>query len=229
MNKTTNAALVLIAIAFAGAGVSYHFTLESRLSSIEQKLEQTSLSLQQFQIAQETTASSKTDALTSLSKEVDSLQTSLEPLGKAAREQTDSLVDIRKQVASLQQLQQAQQDAQKKLADYASQLEKMKHDIQMEASQIPPATATVPVVTATRAATAPATTPTPAPTASAVAMPVFGPHASAANIPMPLPPRADNAVDLRPDDTVLTEVNSVRAFPVAIPVALPGSLSVSAK
>jgi TolA-binding protein len=219
MNKTTNCALVLIALALAGAGVSYHFTLESRFSAIEQKLDQNSLALQQFQISQETIASSKTDALNNLSKEVDSLQTSLEPLGKATREQTESLADIRKQVASLQQLQQAQQDAQKKLSDYAGQLDKIKHDIQLQASQTPPPAAPVP-------APAPARTP---PTAAANVTPVATPHASAAGVPMPFPPRADSAVDLRPDDTVLTKVIPPRALPVAIPVALPETLSVSAK
>jgi uncharacterized protein YgfB (UPF0149 family) len=231
MNKTTNAALVLIAIALAGAGFSYHFTLESRLSSIEQKLEQNSVALQQFQIAQETAASTKTDALSDLSRQVDTLQTSLIPLGKTTREQNDSLAEIRKQITALQQLQQGQQDAQKKLADYASQLEKVKHDIQVQAAPAPapipaaPAPAPAPV----RTTSAPPISPVEAPAPSPVALPVLAPHGSASNVPMPLPPLAENSIDLRPDDTVLSEANSVRALPVAIPVALPGGIAVSAK
>src|SRR5271156_4424089 len=100
--STATSALILITVALAGAGVSYHFTLESRFAGIEQKLEQNSLALQQFQISQDSAISSKTDELNNLSKEVDDLQASLTPLGKATHEQTDSLAEIRKQVAALQ-------------------------------------------------------------------------------------------------------------------------------
>ena len=86
--STATSALILITVALAGAGVSYHFTLESRFTSIEQKLEQNSLALQQIQISQDTAISSKTEALNNLSKEVDDLQASLAPLGKATHEQT---------------------------------------------------------------------------------------------------------------------------------------------
>jgi chromosome segregation ATPase len=130
-SKPSNWPLILIAVALTGAGVSYHFTLDSRFTALEQKLDQNSVALQQYQIAQETTISSKVAALNTLSKEVDVLQASLTPLGKVTKDQTDSLAEIRRQISSLGQLQQAQQDAQKKLADYAGQLEKIKHDIQM--------------------------------------------------------------------------------------------------
>ena len=105
MNKTSSAswALILIAVALAGAGISYHFTLESRFASIEQKLDQTSSALVQYQSSQETIVSSKAETLNNLNKQVDALQSSLEPLGKAIREQTEALSDIRKQIASLQQ------------------------------------------------------------------------------------------------------------------------------
>jgi uncharacterized protein YgfB (UPF0149 family) len=199
-----NWALILIAVALAGAGVSYHFTLESRFAAIEQKLDQNSVALQQYQISQETIYSSKNDALTNLSKEVDTLQASLEPLGKSTREQTDSLSDIRKQIASLQQTQQTQEDAQKKLADYANQLEKIRHDVQQ--AQTTPAPA--PVITPTVPVTTPA-----APAASPE-------HGSAANIPLPLPPLAESAVDLRPDASAMADDASVRALPVALPVAI---------
>jgi len=198
---STNWALILIAVALAGAGISYHFTLESRFATIEQKLDQNSQALQQYQATQETNFSAKNDALNTLSKEVDALQSNLEPLGKATREQTDSLTEIRKQVASLQQSQQSEQDAQKKLADYSSQLEKMKHDIQ------------------TQPAPAPVNpTPAPAPTPAASVSATVAPHSSAAIVPLPLPPLTDAAVDLRP--AKIDEGPSVRALPVALPVSL---------
>jgi len=200
-HKTTSTswALILIAIALAGAGISYHFTLESRFASIEQKLDENSLALQQYQISQESIVSSKTEALDNLNKEVDALQSTLGPLGKATSEQTESLSEIHKQIASLQQSQQAQQDAQKKLSDYASQLEKMKHDIQTQAAQIP--------------AQSPLVTP-PAPA------PIVAPQASSSDVSLPLPPRAESAVDLRPAQaTDVADGASVRALPVAMPVA----------
>jgi len=213
--STTSSALILITIALAGAGVSYHFTLESRFSAIEQKLEQNSVALQQYQISQDTNFSAKTEALNSLSKEVDSLQASLAPLGKATREQTDSLAEIRKEVSSLQQSQQSQQDAQKKLADYAGQLEKIKHDAQVPS--IPPS---VPIP-----ASAPVPVPAPVtstPASPAPAAPAVAPKVSLISNPLPVAPRADNAVvDLRPAEaTTLAAVTSVRALPVALPVSL---------
>lgn len=205
-NKTNSAtwALLLIAVALAGAGVSYHFTLESRFASIEQKLDQNSLALQQYQVAQETTVSSKLDALNTLSKEVDALQSSLEPLGKATHDQSDSLSQMHKQIAALEESQQAQQDAQKKLADYALQLDKLKHDIQTQTAQ-----AQTPLVPVTSA---------PVATPATASVPALTPHAA---VLLPLPPRADNAVDLRPDQsTNVVEDASVRALPVALPVEL---------
>jgi hypothetical protein len=210
MNKTTsmNWALILIAVALAGAGVSYHFTLDSRFVLIEQKLDQNALALQQFQIAQETLVSSKTDTLNTLnnlSKEIDGLQGSLEPLGKTTHEQTDSLSEIHRQITLLQQSQQAQQDAQKKLADYANQLDKIKHDIQVQSAQM--------------AAPAAAT----AFTTLAASAPVLAPHPSSPTVLLPLPPRADNAIDIRPDQSTVVADTSVRALPVAMPVALSSS------
>ena len=208
-HKTTspNWALILIAIALAGAGMSYHFTLESRFASIEQKLDQNSLALQQYQASEESVLTSKTEALDNLGKEVDSLQASLEPLGKATHEQTESLSDIRKQIASLQQSQQSQQDAQKKLSDYASQLEKAKGEIPAQAPQIPASSALV--------------TP-PAPQA------LLTPHASYDQALLPFPPRAESAIDLRPAQTPAVVDNAaVRALPVALPVDQSVALSAS--
>lgn len=202
---STSWALILIAIALAGAGISYHFTLESRFAAIEQKLDQNSIALQQYQTSQETIASSKMETLNNLNKEVDALQTSLEPLGKATREQTDSLSEIRKQIASLQQSQQTQQDAQKKLSDYTSQLEKMRHDAQVHAG--PPASVSA----------------SSAPVAAPALAPLIVPQASAVTVPPPLPPRADSAVDLRPAQITVADDLPVRVFPVALPVTLSAS------
>jgi DNA-binding protein H-NS len=199
MNKTASWPLILIALALAGAGVSYHFTLESRFASIEQKLDQNSAALLQYQVSQETILSSKAAALDNLSKELDTLQTSLKPLGNATKEQTESLTEIHKQIASLQASQQSQQDAQKKLADYAAQLDKVKHDLQ-----------------AVQSAPAPVSTPTAAP-ASAEA-PATAPHPSSASVPPALPPMADSALDLRPAQITVAAYPSVRAVPVALPV-----------
>jgi uncharacterized protein YgfB (UPF0149 family) len=202
-NKSTSTswALILITIAVVGAGISYHFTLESRFAAIEQKLDQNSLALQQYQASQETIVSSKAQALDNLNKEVDTLQASLGPLGKATQEQTESLTDLRKQIASLQQSQQAEQDTQKKLSDYAGQLEKIKHDIQAQASQV----------------AAPTVTPAP------VTSPALAPHASASEAPLPLPPRADSAIDLRPAQVNVAIDASVRALPVALPAIVTAS------
>ena len=196
---STNWALAVIAVALAGAGISYHFTLESRFASIEQKLDQTSTALQQYQISQENIFSSKTEALNNLNKQVDALQSSLEPLGKAIREQTESLSEIRKQIASLQQSQQVQQEAQKKLSDYAGQIEKSRRDVQIHSAQTP----SLPVR---------ASTPT--------APPPLAPHAASANVSLPFPPRADSAVDLRAAQTTMAGDPSFRALPVALPVSL---------
>jgi hypothetical protein len=202
--NSTSWALILIALALTGAGISYHFTLESRFASIEQKLDQNSIALQQYQISQETIFSSKTETLNNLNREVDALQSSLEPLGKATHEQTASLSEIRQQIVSLQQSQQAQQEAQKKLADYAGQLEKIRRDIQAQAAQI-------------------SSQPVPASPDAPPAL--LGTHASAVDVPLPLPPRADSAVDLRPaqTQTPMADAASVRALPVALPVALSSS------
>jgi len=202
---STNWPLVLIAIALVGAGFSYHFTLESRFASIEQKLDQNSTALQQYEASQEA-LSSKAETLDNLAKKVDALQASLEPLSKATRDQTDALSDIRKQIASLQQsqqTQQAQQDSQKKLSDEGAQLEKIRHDNPLiHAAQTPP-----PLVH-------PSTPSAPA---------VLAPHASAVNVPLPFPPRADSAVDIRAAQSPMPDDGSVRVLPVALPVSLSTS------
>jgi uncharacterized phage infection (PIP) family protein YhgE len=215
MNKSTsmNGALILIAVALAGAGASYHMTLDSRFAAIEQKLDQNTIAMQQFEIAQET-LTTKAETLANLNKEVDQLQTSLAPLGKATREQTDSLTDMHKQIATLQAAAQAQQDAQKKLADYAAQLEKIKHDMANQPAVVAPSAPLVvppPVMPVT--VSAPVSTPAPV-------VQVIQPHASSPNVILPVAPRAESAVDIRPDSaTAVADDSSVRALPVALPVA----------
>ena len=166
MNKTSSIALILIAVALLGAGVSYHLTLDSRFASIEQKLDQNTIAMQQFEIAQET-LTTKAETLNTLNKEVENLQTSLAPLGKATREQTDSLDDMHKQIASLEAAAQTQQDAQKKLADYAAQLDKIKHDI---------ASASQPVLVAPVSHVVPAPVTAPAETPITVSAPAPAPR-----------------------------------------------------
>ena len=221
MTKTTSWPLLLIAFAMVGAGVSYHFTLDARFAALDQKLEQNSVALQQFQIAQDSAASSKTAALDGLSKEVDALQASLAPIGKSSKEQTDALAQIRQQIATLGQLQQAQQDAQKKLADYAGQLEKIKHDVQVRVAQASTTPAPAPVPPSVPLpASAPASVPAPAPAATpTVSAELPTTHASTVDIkPSVTPLTETSSVDLRPAEITAPRINAVRALPVALPV-----------
>jgi len=226
--KASSLPLILIAIAMTGAGVSYHFTLNARFSAIEQKLDQNAIALQQFQIAQESAGSAKSEALDNLVKEVDTLETSLTPLGKATKEQTDALAQIRQQISSLGQLQQAQQDAQKKLADYAGQLEQIKQDVQLHeaqastsASSSEPVPPTVPLPAATPL---PASLPTPAASSASSPAPsapsqVSTTHASTAGDKSAVSPLTEgSSVDLRPAEMTVPRATYVRALPVALPV-----------
>jgi uncharacterized protein YgfB (UPF0149 family) len=221
-SKPSSWPLILIAVAMTGAGISYHFTIDARFTALEQKLDQNSVALQQYQISEESVIAAKAEALDNLNKEVDALQASLTPLGKANKDQTDSLAQIRQQIASLGQLQQAQQDAEKKLADYASQLERIKHDVQMRdvqassstsTSLIGPVPPTVPL-----APSAPASAPAPA-TTPAASGEVPTTHASTTGVkPTVAPLTETSTVDLRPAEITAPRFTSVRALPVALPV-----------
>ena len=60
--------------------------------------------------------------------------------------------------------------------------------------------------------------------ALAPAAPLIVPsHTSASNVKLPLPPLAESAVDLRPDAASVADDSSVRALPVALPVAMSGT------
>lgn len=223
MTKTSSWPLLLIAFAIVGAGVSYHFTLDARFAALDQKLEQNSIALQQFQIAQESAASSKNAALDGLNKEVDALTASVATSGKSSKEQTDALAQIRQQIATLGQLQQAQQDAQKKLADYAGQLDKIKHDVQLHDAQASTSPATAPVPpTVPLPASAPAAAPAPAPAPAAkptTSLDLPTNHPTIADLkPSVTPLTETSSVDLRPAEITAPRVNAVRALPVALPV-----------
>ena len=112
-------------------------------------------------------------------------------------------------------------EAQKKLADYAGQLDKIKHDVQLHEAQASTAPAPAPVpptVPLPASAPAPAPTPTPAvmPTTS-LQLPQA--HASTVDIkPSVTPLTETSSVDLRPAEITAPRVNAVRALPVALPV-----------
>jgi cell division protein FtsN len=222
MSKTSSWPLLLIAFAIVGAGVSYHFTLDARFAALDQKLEQNSIALQQFQIAQESAASSKNAALDGLNKEVDALAATLAPIGKSTKDQTDALAQIRRQIATLGQLQQAQQDAQKKLADYAGQLDKIKHDVQLHEAQASSTASTTAPVPPT--VPLPTSAPTPAPAPAPAVKPTTSldlptNHPTIADLkPSVTPLTETSSVDLRPADITAPRDNAVRALPVALPV-----------
>ena len=224
-------ALILIAVALAGAGISYHFTLESRFSAIEQKLDQNTVALQQYQISQDTVISSKTEILSALSKEVDALESSLAPLGKTTADQNTALTDLRKEIAALQQSQQAQIDAEKRLAEYSSQVEALKRSVSSNPTPSIPVSVPIPVTTpastpipaATAVVTAPApVTPAPAPatTTTLAPVPTAATTTHASVVHLPLPPMADDGLDIRPAQTSVAEQTPIRVLPVALPVEL---------
>lgn len=211
-------ALILILCAIAGAGISYHFTLEARFTALEQKLDQNSLALERYQTAQEETVSAKTEALNNLNKEIDSLQSSLQPLDKTTKDQNTSLVEIRKQITVLQQSQQSQQEAQKKLADYAHQLETLRHEIQLSKAEafrapdpvlIPPPARQNPVPPPVVAAPASH----PAPVALPVSAAPSGNKDEPAPDPLPIAPHAETKVNLRSDERPIDIPGAVGAGP----------------
>jgi TolA-binding protein len=233
-------AVVLIICAVVGTEVSYHFTLESRFDVIEQKLQQDNVAMQQMQDSLDTLESSKTATLADLNKQLASLQSSFEPLGKNSQAQADTLTQLRQQITTLQQAQSGQQDAQKKLSDYLTQLEAnmKKASAEAEAAAVKPAPAPVPVMPVPYVpAVVPATT-----TATPIPQPASVPASSASSgdlmsspgvvshpmayVPLlpqppkavlkPTAPSADTAMELRPADPTanIDTSKALRALPV---------------
>jgi len=226
-------ALGLIILAVLGTEISYHFTLETRFDAIEEKLQQDTAAMQQMQESIDALAASKTESLNDLNKQLTTLQSSFEPLGKDSKEQADALAQLRTQIATLQQAQSGQLDAQKKLSDYLAQLEAnvKKTRAEAEAATAQPAAVlpvSVPIVPA------PATT-TSTPTAQPIPAPV-APNASAGDLLSspgavshstpgdppraqavtlsPAGPKAGTGVALRPDETAIDTTHARRALPV---------------
>jgi uncharacterized protein YukE len=202
-------ALVLIVFALIGTEFSYHFTLESRFDAIEDKLQQNTLAIQQFQGSIDSISSSKSETLAELNKEVVGLESSFGPLGKATQAQTDSLSQLHQQIATLQQAQDDQLNAQKKLFGSVAQLEKSHLKVIMSPAPVPiaPAVAApapeataapVPTTVAPAPIAAPATT--AAPTHSSV--PSQHPPSTAAVI-RPTGPSNHDSIDLRTDEDAL--------------------------
>jgi hypothetical protein len=204
---TRKIALGLIVLAVLGTEISYHLTLETRFNAIEEKLQ----------------------TLSGLNKQLTTLQSSFEPLGKSSKDQSDALTALRAQIAALQQAQSGQQDAQRKLSDYISQLEANVKKARAEAaaaaaakptpapaSPIPatlPASAAVPV--------APASSPQAAPSVSASDL-LSSPGAVAHSMQTPsessprAAPKPGAGMALRPAETTSAtdETHSRRALPV---------------
>ena len=222
-SKTSSWPLLLIAFAMVGAGVSYHFTLDARFAALDQKLEQNSIALQQFQIAQESAASSKNAALDGLNKEVDALQASLTPLGKATKDQTDCpLAQIRQQIATLGQLQQAQQGrARRSSPTTPASWTRSSTTCRCTRRRLP-----LHRPPASRAAHGPAACECDSPgracsrdRTSTVASSFLRTHASTVDIkPSVTPLTETSSVDLRPAEITAPRINAVRALPVALPV-----------
>ena len=201
---TRTLALLLIVLALVGTATSYKLSLDSRLDGFEQKLQQQTVTLQQFQASLDSFASSRTEALSSmtthlavLNKEIDSLQSSFAPLGKATQEQKDLVAQLHLQVAKLEQSESDQSEAQSRLADHLALLEK---------NPAPPPT------------TVPASPSTPArPTAPVpVSTPISSLQSPAVHIPpsVPIAPKKSSASTYSPASPV--------PFPASeLPLPLP--------
>jgi hypothetical protein len=225
MNATLSRkiALGLIILAVLGTEISYHFTLETRFDAIEEKLQQDTVAMQQMQESIDAMAASKSESLSGLNRQLTTLQSTFEPLGKTTKSQADALDQLRTQITSLQQAQSGQQEAQKKLSDYIAQLESNVRKARVEAVAAKPvvsAPPSVPIAPAPAPATtlsAPTAQPIPAPAtpnASAndlIATPgaVAHPHEMASESPRA---QVVTGMTLRPDDTDVT--HSHRALPV---------------
>ena len=235
-------ALALIICAVVGTEISYHFTLETRFDVIEEKLQQDGVVMQEMQQSLDALAASKTETLSGLNKQLATLQSSFEPLGKTSKDQADAVDRLRQQLITLQQAQSGQEDAQRKLSDYITQLQvnvKKAHTESEVAtrSASAPSTTAVSMPVAVPIPTAPSTPAPAAQPASASAAPnastsdlMSTPGAVSHDTRAPAEPRAqavspalfapatpmtDAAVVLRTaDSTITSETHSPRALPV---------------
>jgi TolA-binding protein len=222
-------AIALIILAVFGTEISYHFTLESRFDVIEQKLQQDTVALQQMQDSLDTLASSKTETLAGLNKQIEALQSSFEPLGKMSHDQTDALSQVRQEIVVLQQAQNQQVDAQKMLATGIKQLEKTRSQPPVVVAPAPAAIpAPAPASTANSVPTPPpAANPVPTPASASVppsptgatAHALFqfpGAYSQSTKIALlPAAPNTSDAVDIRQADSSSDSTfPSVRALPV---------------
>jgi uncharacterized protein YukE len=213
-------ALVLIVFALIGTEFSYHFTLESRFDAIEDKLQQNTLAIQQFQGSIDSISSSKSETLAELNKEVVGLQSSFGPLGKATQAQTDSLSQLHQQIATLQQAQDDQLNAQKKLFGSVAQLEKSHLKVIMSPAPVPVAPA-VPAPAPEAAAPVPPTA-TPAPiaapatTAAPAHSSVPSQHLPSTAFIRPTGPSNHDSIDLRTDEDALPSPGMMAAHQVDV-------------
>ena len=245
-------ALGLIICAVLGTEISYHFTIESRFDAIEEKLQQDGVAMQGMQQAFDSMTASKSETFSGLNKQLSTLQSSFEPLGKNSKEQADALDRLRQQLITLQQAQSSQEDAQKKLSDYIAHLEftlkktRAESEIKADAPKpvpivsTPSPSVTMPVAVPIPPAAAPAPVALPSAPSSAlhasagdlIATPgavargtvePAEPRAQPVNLVLePTAPKAGAAIALRNDEPVSRE--SVRS-----PRALPLGASLSTK
>ena len=205
---TRRFALVLIVCAIGGTEVSSHFTLESRLAGLEEKSAQQTAALQALQESLDTLESSKNETLSGLNRQLASLQSSLEPLGKTSQAQADALNRVHQQLASLQTAQDNQQDGQKKLSAYLTQLEVAVKKARADAAAA--ATVKTPI---------PTVIPPPA-TKAAVSLPVSVPLPVPTNAPSDL--MASPGAISHPADHAMSESIEAEALPQPpAPRALP--------
>jgi TolA-binding protein len=206
---TRRFALVLIIGALAGTAVSFHLTLESRFAGLEEKSAQQTAALQAMQESLDTIESSKNETLSGLNKQLTSLQSSFEPLGKTSQAQADALNRVRQQLAGLQKAQDDQQDAQKKFSAYLTQLETAVKKARADAA-----------AAATFRTPTPTVIPPPA-TKTAVSLPVSVPLPVATNAPSDLmasPGAISHPADHAMSESIQAEMLPQPAAPRALPV-----------
>ncbi len=198
--SSSTGALILIACALAGAGISYHFTVQAQFAGLEKEISQNSLALQEHQTSQEEFLTSTRSTLADLNTKIETLQASLAPLGRDNHDQSASLADIRQQISVLQT---ALHDAQKKEVDHPLPPQKIPSAVQLiKPAVIPPAPVSAPPAVAAPVLPAP---------------PVA--HAIITGLPLPLPPHPNAELDLRPAPAMAGDDAPVRILSTALSVS----------